>query len=153
MREKKRAVTTKLFCSDKDCVEVFNTEKDLEVHLSMGKHSYANQNGKRCTTNDKVKLSFANKLKEASFSHTKTRQSLPNKRQKLTRRTKSKKTGKKKQIDTVSSFDGMGNQMGWALKERKKNAKFSKVQVNFLWIFTQKVRSQGKRKTLSALHS
>ena len=54
MREKKRAVTTRPFRSDKDCVEVFNTEKDLEVHLNMGKHSYANQNGKRCTTNDKV---------------------------------------------------------------------------------------------------
>ena len=120
MREKKRAVTTKLFCSDKDCVEVFNTEKDLEVHLNMGKHSYANQNGKRCATDDKVKLIFANKLKEASFSHTKTRQSLPNKRQKLQEEPKAKRRAKRnKKTLSVRLMEWETKWVGLSKKEIK----------------------------------
>ena len=76
MKEKGRNVTTKISCSDAECVEVFDYERDLEIHLNLGKHSYTNQTDERHSTNDKVKILFAKKLKEASFSHCKQQENL-----------------------------------------------------------------------------
>ena len=55
-QEKGRNVTTKIFCSDTECVEVFDHERDLEIHLNLGKYSYTYQTDKRHSTNDKVKI-------------------------------------------------------------------------------------------------
>ena len=63
MKTKSRKSTAKLFCHDKECVEVFSTEKELDAHLNIGKHSYSRQVDNRCTTDDKVMILFAKKVK------------------------------------------------------------------------------------------
>ena len=59
---------------------------------------------------------------------------------------KFKKKGKVNQKDTGDSFEGMGNQMGWALKQRKKNTKFSRAQVKFLLEIYNEGEISGKKK-------
>ena len=50
MKEKGRNVTTKISCSDlMECIEVFDHERDLEIHLNLGKHSYTNQTDRQKT--------------------------------------------------------------------------------------------------------
>ena len=93
-------MTTKIFCSDTECVEVFDRERDLEIHLNLGKHSYTNQTDKRHSTNDKVKILFAKKLNEASFSRCKQQETVVNKRAKQTTMKKCTKKGKVIQKDT-----------------------------------------------------
>ena len=68
MKTKSIKSTAKLFCHDRECEEVFSTEKELDAHLNIGKHSYSTQVDDRCTTDDKVRILSAKNLKEASFS-------------------------------------------------------------------------------------
>ena len=112
MKEKGRNVTTKIFCSDTECVDVFDHERDLKIHLNLEKHSYTNQTDERHSTNDKVKILFAKKLKEASFSRFQQQETVVHKRAKQATMKKRKKKGKVNQKDTGDSFEGMGNQMG-----------------------------------------
>ena len=65
MKTKSRKSTAKLFCHDRECVEVFSTEKELDAHLNIGKHSYSTQADNRCTTDDKVRILFAKKVKRS----------------------------------------------------------------------------------------
>ena len=65
MKTKSRKSTAKLFCHDRECVEVFSTEKELDAHLNIGKHSYSMQVDDRCTTDDKVRILFAKKVKRS----------------------------------------------------------------------------------------
>ena len=38
MKTNSRKSTAKLFCHDRECIEVFSTEKELDAHLDLGKH-------------------------------------------------------------------------------------------------------------------
>ena len=65
MKTKSRKSTAKLFCHDRECVEAFSTEKELAAHLNIVKHSYSTQVDNRCTTDDKVRILFAKKVKRS----------------------------------------------------------------------------------------
>ena len=66
IKTKSRKSTAELLCHDRECVEVFfNTEKELDAHLNIGKHSYSMQVDNRCTTDDKVRILFAKKVKRS----------------------------------------------------------------------------------------
>ena len=117
MKEKGRNVTTKIFCSDTECVEGFDHERDLEIHLNLGKD---NQMDKRHSTNDKVKILFAKKLKEASFSHCKQQETVVNKRAKQTTMKKRKKKGKVNQKDTGDSFKAWETRWGGPSRRERR---------------------------------
>ena len=98
-----------------------------------------------------MKILFAKKLKEASFSGCKQQETVVNKRAKQTTMKKRKKKGNVNQKDTGDSFEGMLNQMGWALKQRKKNTKFSRAQVKFLLEIYSEGEISGKKKDPSRI--
>ena len=124
MKTKSRKSTAKLFCHDRECVEVFRTEKDLDAHLNIGKHSYSTQVDNRCTTDEKVRILFAKKLKEASFSQSCLRESPRNTKKAMGRKNTKRPKGNTKEKSDPCRFEEKGNKMGWALKERRKKVKF-----------------------------
>ena len=132
MKTKSRKSTAKLFSHDRECVEVFSTEKELDGHLNIGKHSYSTQVDNRCTTDDKVRILLQKKLKEASFSQSCLKESPRNTKKAMGRKnTKRQKANTKEKSDTCR-FEEKGNKMGWALRKRRKKVKFRKSQLEFL---------------------
>ena len=152
MKTKSRKSTAKLFCHDRKRVEVFSTEKELGAHLNIGKHSYSTQVDNRCTTDDKVRILFAKKLKEASFSQSCLKESPRNTKNAMGRKNTKRPKGNTKEKSDTCRFEEKGNKMGWALKERRKRVKFSKSQLEFLLdVYNEGERSGKKRKIQQVL--
>ena len=59
--------------------------------------------------------------------------------------TKSPKRNTKEKSDTCR-FEEKGNEMGWALRERRKKVKFSKSQLEFLLDVYNEGEKSGKKK-------
>ena len=63
---KKKASSHSLCCTDKDCTSVFLI-KALEQHLLLQDHSYFSKPEDIHKTSDKVKILFAQKLKDTKI--------------------------------------------------------------------------------------
>ena len=97
MKTKSRKSTAKLFCHDRECVEFFSTEKELDAHLNIGKDSYSTQVDNRCTTDDKVRILFAKKKVKRSILLTVMPQRITQEHEKSHGQKKYKETKRKHQ--------------------------------------------------------
>ena len=119
--------------------------------MNIGKHSYSTQVDNRCTTDDKVRILFAKKLKEASFSQSCFKESPRNTKKVMVRKiTKRPKRNTKEKSDTCRSEE-KGNKMGWPLRERRKKVKFSRSQLEFLLDVYNEEKDLEKRKIQQVL--
>ena len=144
MKTKSRKSTAKLFCHDRECVEVISTGKELNAHLNIGNIATL----RRLTTDTLLmtKLGFflQKKLKEASFSQSCLKES-PRNTKKATGRKNTKIPKGKGESDTCR-FEEKGNKMGWALRERRKKVKFGKSLLEFLLDVYNEGERSGKKK-------
>ena len=119
---KKKVLSNSLFCTDKDCTSVLPNEEALEQHLLLQDHSYFSKPEDLHKTSDKVKILFAQKLKDAKFAeHDYLTSSIGN-----DCTSTSGRNG-----ESVHHFED-GKTMGWALRKRRKNTRFSEKQICFL---------------------
>ena len=123
---KKKASSHSLFCTDKDCTSVFPNEsigaRSLKITLLVQDHSYFSKAEVIHKTSDKVKILFAQKLKNAKIAERNYLTSSISNDCKLTPR---RNRGSGNPLED-------GKTMGWASRKRRKNTTFSERQVRFL---------------------
>ena len=119
---KKKASSHSLFCTDKDCTYVFPNEEALEQHLLLQDHSYFSKPENLHKTSDKVIILFAEKQKDAKIAECNY----------LTSSIGNDCTSASgRNGESVYYFEDVKT-MGWALKKRRKNTRFSEKQICFL---------------------
>ena len=62
-----------MFCTDPNCIATFSTERELENHLNGQKHDYLIGQEDVSSSADKVKVMFAQKLREDRLDFTEER--------------------------------------------------------------------------------
>ena len=112
MKTKSRKSTAKLFCHDRECVEVFSTEKELDAHLNIGKHSYSTQVDNRCTTDDKVRILFAKKVKRNILLTVMPQRITQEYEKAMGRKNTKRPKGNTKEKSDTCRFEKKGNKMG-----------------------------------------
>ena len=113
---KKKASSHSLVALTKT-VHLFSLMKALEQHLLLQDHSYFSKPEHIHKTSDKVKILFAQKLKDAKIAE----------RNYLTIGNDCTSTSGRNG-ETVHPLED-GKTMGWALRKRRKNTRFSEKQI------------------------
>ena len=138
---KKKALSHSLFCTDKETVHLFSLMKALEQHLLLQDHSYFSKPEDIHKTSDKVKILFAQKLKDTKIAECNyLTSSIGNDCTSTSGRNE----------ERVHPLED-GKTMGWALRKRRKNTRFSEKQIRFLVDMYEEGEKRKKRKLLQLL--
>lgn len=127
---KDRNLCTEVFCTEKSCIETFETFEQLRQHLLNGMHRIPKAN----TSYDHVKMSFANRLLTSSSSHA-IQTSTPS------------RDNRYSNGDQLHDF----SDQGWALPKRS-NFRFNQVQKNFLFQLFSDGEITGKKHSPEEVH-
>ena len=68
--KKKKGKENQMFCTDPNCIATFSTERKLDNHLNGQKHDYLIGQEDVSSSADKVKIMFAQKLREGRLDFT-----------------------------------------------------------------------------------
>jgi hypothetical protein len=101
-------------CPDVCCVKVFVSSTALERHLDVGKHFYRLQT--ECTY-DTIKQKWASRCTSVGLPHTETNSACH---------------GQSQQETSDKRLPSSTSEMGWALKKKAANIRFSKTVKDFL---------------------
>ena len=138
---KKKALSHSLFCTDKETVHLFSLMKAVEQHLLLQDHSYFSKPEDIHKTSDKVKILFAQKLKDTKIAECNY----------LTSSIGNDCTSTSGRNEEWMHPLEDGTTMGWALRKRRKNTRFSGKQICFLVDMYEEGERRKKRKLLQLL--
>ena len=124
-KKKQKKIFDFFFCTEYGCNGMFSSQLNLDQHRLSGTHDYSS----RSTSMDKVKHSFAEKIKQSSHFVTN-----PD-------RSKSITTNEK----CYTNFDAVEKKKGWAIPKRKKFRYSEKQKSIFLKYFEEGEQTGIKR--------
>ena len=143
MASHRKPKSNQIFCTDTNCMVMFSTEEELENDLLSQKHEYLDDEEHLTSSKDKVKVLFAQKLKECrmSFQDEPTPLSSSPSTSVLCQEPSS--------AETTHQFES-GRKMGWALRKQRKNVHFNKNQVTFsIDIFNEGEKTNRKKDAIT----
>ena len=115
---------SEILCRDRDCIEIFTSEENLQQHLLSEKHSYLSKPEELKNSAYRIKVLFFQKLREAKICGN---VSVPYDSEQL-----DDSTDILQDTEVSNHLFEEGKKPGWALRKQKPVKRFTEKQIQFL---------------------